>query len=148
MAAPGYLGRRVCRHPQGLHRTLHGILRPLVSGTQLLLQSNHAGPETALIREAENTALPGSQVPSGPHQYLGTLGRESSDTTRSPQDSPRDHRTSGEWITNSAMRQFRTPDIWAPSLQEESLPAESTLNTETQERASLSGLLIEANIIT
>jgi hypothetical protein len=53
-----------------------------------------------------------------------------------------------EWITSSARRQVQTPDIWAPSLQEESLPAESTLNTETQERASLSGLLIEANIIT
>jgi hypothetical protein len=29
------------------------------------------------------------------------------------------------------------PDICATSLQEESLPAESTLTTETQERASL-----------
>jgi hypothetical protein len=40
------------------------------------------------------------------------------------------------------------PDICAPSLKEESLPAESTLNTETQERTSLPGLLIEANRIT
>ena len=40
------------------------------------------------------------------------------------------------------------PDICAPSLQEENLPAESTLNTETQERPSLTGLLIEANINT
>ena len=39
------------------------------------------------------------------------------------------------------------PDIYAPSLQEESLPAESTLTTETQKRASLPGLLIEANRI-
>jgi hypothetical protein len=52
------------------------------------------------------------------------------------------------WITTSAKRQVQTPDIWAPSLQEESLPAERTLNTETQERASLSDLLIEANINT
>jgi hypothetical protein len=36
------------------------------------------------------------------------------------------------------------PDICAPSLQEESLPAESALTTETQERAIL---LIEANRI-
>jgi hypothetical protein len=36
----------------------------------------------------------------------------------------------------------------APSLQEESLAAESTLTTETQDRASLPGLLIEANRIT
>jgi hypothetical protein len=40
------------------------------------------------------------------------------------------------------------PDICAPSLQEEGLPAESSLTTETQERASLPGLLIEANKIT
>ena len=40
------------------------------------------------------------------------------------------------------------PDICAPSLQEESLPAESTLTTETQERAGLPGLLTEANRIT
>jgi hypothetical protein len=40
------------------------------------------------------------------------------------------------------------PDIWATYLQEENLPAESALTTETQERASLPGLLIEANRIT
>jgi hypothetical protein len=33
-------------------------------------------------------------------------------------------------------------------MQEESLPAEGTLNIETQERAGLPGLLIKANIIT
>jgi hypothetical protein len=67
---------------------------------------------------------------------------------RSPQDSPRDLKTSGEWNTNSARRQVQTPDIWAHSLQEECLPAECTLSTETQERASLPGLLIEVNINT
>jgi hypothetical protein len=39
------------------------------------------------------------------------------------------------------------PELWAPSLQEKSLPAESTLSTETQERARLPGLLTEANRI-
>ena len=39
------------------------------------------------------------------------------------------------------------PDICAPSLKEENLPAESTLTTETQERASLTGL-VENNRIT
>ena len=39
-------------------------------------------------------------------------------------------------------------ELCAPSLQEESLPAESTLTTETQERAGLPGLLTEANKIT
>jgi hypothetical protein len=43
------------------------------------------------------------------------------------------------------MRQVQTSDICGYSLQEESLPAEISLTTETQERASLSGLLIEAN---
>jgi hypothetical protein len=38
------------------------------------------------------------------------------------------------------------PDICAPTLQEESLPAESTLTTEIQERASLPGLLIENSL--
>jgi hypothetical protein len=40
------------------------------------------------------------------------------------------------------------PDISVPSLQEEGLPAENTLTTETQKRASLPGLLIEAKRIT
>jgi hypothetical protein len=39
------------------------------------------------------------------------------------------------------------PDICVASLQEESLTAESALTTETQERANLSGLLMEANRI-
>ena len=38
------------------HRILQEILRPLVSGTQLLLQSNRVGSETVLIKEAENPA--------------------------------------------------------------------------------------------
>jgi hypothetical protein len=38
--------------------------------------------------------------------------------------------------------------LWASSLQQETLPAGSALTTETQERASLQGLLIEANRIT
>jgi DNA anti-recombination protein RmuC len=39
------------------------------------------------------------------------------------------------------------PDLCAPSLQEESLPAESTLRTETQEKVGLPGVLTEANRI-
>jgi hypothetical protein len=38
------------------HRISHGILRPLVSGTECLLQSNRVGPETALTREADKPA--------------------------------------------------------------------------------------------
>jgi hypothetical protein len=51
--APGYLASGVspntCKCP---HRTPHGILRPLVSETQRLPQSNCAEPETAVHREA------------------------------------------------------------------------------------------------
>ena len=39
------------------------------------------------------------------------------------------------------------PNICVPSLKEESLLAESALTTETQERATLPGLVIEANRI-
>jgi hypothetical protein len=48
-----HLGHRVWGQHPGPHRTLHRILESLVSRTQLLLQSNNPGPETALIREAE-----------------------------------------------------------------------------------------------
>ena len=67
---------------------------------------------------------------------------------RSSQDLPQDPKTSGEWNTTSVLRQVPTPDISAPSLQEESLPSENTLTTETKERSSLPGLLIEANRVT
>jgi hypothetical protein len=51
--APGYLASRVLPNTRkGLHGTPHGILRPLVSGTQHLPQSNRAEPETAVHREA------------------------------------------------------------------------------------------------
>jgi hypothetical protein len=72
------------QHPQGPQKTLHMILGPLVSGAQLLFQSNRTGPETALIMEAENQAGPGSQVPSGQCQHRVTLGLESSDTLKVP----------------------------------------------------------------
>ena len=50
----GILSRESTDTPKIPQRTLHGILGPLVSGTQLLFQSNRLGLETALIREAEN----------------------------------------------------------------------------------------------
>ena len=49
--APSHLGNRVSRHPQGSERTLHAILGPPVSGTQLLFNSNSAGPEIALGKQ-------------------------------------------------------------------------------------------------
>jgi hypothetical protein len=41
----------------GPHRIPHGILSPLVSGTQRLPQSNRAEPETAGNREADYPGL-------------------------------------------------------------------------------------------
>ena len=141
--------RGVSGHPQGPHRTLHGILRLLMSGTQCLPQSNQAEPETAVNREADYSGLTWGTSPFCSTRAPGYLASRLARHPHGPtQDSPRDPKTSGEWNTTSARRQVRTPDIWAPSLQEESLPAESTLTTETKDRASLPGLLIEANIIT
>jgi hypothetical protein len=86
-----FLARGVFGHLQGPpHRIPHRILRPLVSGTQRLLQSNCAGPETALTREADNPAWWGAQVPSGPLQHQGSLPTESpnnrKDTHRIPHE--------------------------------------------------------------
>jgi hypothetical protein len=91
-------------------------------------------------------------ISTSPFRPTRAPGYLASGVARHPQgptqDSPRDPKTSGEWNTTSARRQVRTPDIWVTSLQEESLPAENTLPTETKERASLPGLLIEANRVT
>ena len=40
------------------------------------------------------------------------------------------------------------PDICAPSLKEENLPTERALTTETQDKASLPGILVENSRIT
>jgi hypothetical protein len=42
---------------KGPHRIPHGILRPLVSGTQRLPQSNRKEPETVVNREADYPGL-------------------------------------------------------------------------------------------
>jgi hypothetical protein len=53
----------------------------------------------------------------------------------------------GLWPWNSVRKQSWDPDLCAPSLQEEILPVESVLTTETQERIGLSGVLTEDNRI-
>jgi hypothetical protein len=70
------------------HKIPHWILRSLVSGTQYLLQSNHARPESALTREADNLAWSGAQVPSGPLQHQGSLPTESPDIHKDPHRIP------------------------------------------------------------
>jgi hypothetical protein len=65
----------VSGHTQGKdpHRIPNGILRPLVSGTQSLLQTNRMGSETALTREADNPAWSGAQGHSSTLQLRGFL---------------------------------------------------------------------------
>jgi hypothetical protein len=134
---------------KGPHRIPCGILRPLVSGTQHLPQSNRSEPETVVIREAD---YPGLTWGTSSFRSTRAPGCLASGVSRHPQgpthDSPWDPETSGEWNTTSSRRQVRTPDIWAPSLQVESLSAENTLTTETKERASIPGVLIEVNRVT
>jgi hypothetical protein len=47
---------------KGPHRIPHGILRPLVSGTQRLPQSNRVEPETAVNREADYPGLTRTEI--------------------------------------------------------------------------------------
>jgi hypothetical protein len=115
---------------KGPHRIPHGILRPLVSGTQPLPQSNRAEPVTAVNREAD---YPGLTWDTSPFRSTRAPGYLASGVARHPQgptqDSIRDPTTSSEWNTTPARSPVRTPDIWVPSMQEESLPAENTLPT-------------------
>jgi hypothetical protein len=93
---------------KGPHRTPHGILRPLVSGTQHLPQSNHLEPETAGNREAD---YPGLTWGTSPFRSTRAPGYLASRLARHPhgptQDSPRDPKTSGEWNTAPAPIQSR-----------------------------------------
>ena len=79
-----------------------------MSGTQLLFQSNYAGPETALGKE--KSFLTKVTNPFSSVLALGHLGAESADTPKVP--------------TGQLLRQtlFRAPDIWAPYLPEERCP--------------------------
>jgi hypothetical protein len=62
--APGYLASRVLPNTRkGPHGTPHGILRPLVSGTQRWPQSNRAEHETAVHREADCPGLTQDKSP-------------------------------------------------------------------------------------
>jgi hypothetical protein len=58
---------------KGTHRIPHGILSPLVSGTQSLPQSNRAEPETAVNREADYPGLTWGTSPFHSTRALGCL---------------------------------------------------------------------------
>ena len=85
------------------HRIHHWIPRPLVSGTQRVLQSNRTGPETALIREAENPAWDQGQKSLPVPASTGVAWARSLQThARYPQDAPQDLKTSAVWNTAAA----------------------------------------------
>jgi hypothetical protein len=74
---------------KGPHRIPHGILRPLVSGTQRLPQYNRTEPETALTREADDPGLTwGTQVRSAPLEHQDASPAESPDTRKGPHRIP------------------------------------------------------------
>ena len=87
--APGYLASRVLPNTRkGPHGTPHGILRPLVSGTQRLPQSNRAEPETAVHREAGYPGLIWGTNPFHSTRAPATLPAESPDTRKGPHRIP------------------------------------------------------------
>jgi hypothetical protein len=74
---------------KGPHRIPHGILRPLVSGTQPLPQSNLAEPETAVNREADYPGLTWGTSPfrsTRAPRYLAS--RDSPNTCKVPHRIP------------------------------------------------------------
>ena len=111
------------------------------SGTDTIWGSRYPG---TFLARGEVSSLPGRVLP----EHLG-------EPSWFPDPSKTSlHRWHSFWDrpcfrpSSSTRRQVWMPDICAPSLQEDSLPEESTLNTETQERARLPGLLTKANRIT
>ena len=79
------------------------ILGPVVCGTQLLFQSSHVGPETALGKQR-------TQPDQGHGSVLvcataGSPGRSWWTPPRSLEDSPWVLVTSGEWNTTSVLIQ-------------------------------------------
>jgi hypothetical protein len=107
--APGFLASRVLPNTRkGPHGTPHGILRPLVSGTQRLPQSNRAELETAVHREAVYPGLIWGTSPfpstrdSSPSPGLPCQQSLAQHPQGPTQDSPRDPKTSGEWNTAPA----------------------------------------------
>ena len=80
--------------------------------------------------------------------YLGSLRDESSQESTQATETTELLGQGPIGPSTSARRQIWARDLCAPSLQEESLPAESALTTGTQERIGLQGVLTEANIIT
>ena len=73
---------------KGPHGTPHGTLRPLVSGTQRLPQSNRVELETAVHREAGYPGLIWGTNPFHSTRAPATLPAESPDTRKGPHRIP------------------------------------------------------------
>ena len=73
---------------KGPHRIPHGILRPLVSGTQRRPQSNRVELETAVPREAGYPGLIWGTNPFHSTRAPATLPAESPDTRKGPHRIP------------------------------------------------------------
>ena len=87
--APGYLASRVLPNThKGPHGTPNGTLRPLVSGTQRLLQSNCVELETAVHREVGYPGLIWGTNPFHSTRAPATLPAESPDTRKGPHRIP------------------------------------------------------------
>ena len=102
------LGTELTDTPKLPYRTLHAILGPPVSRTQLLFQSNCSGPETALRKQETRPDQGHKALPVGA-------------STRSPGCRVGGH---PQFPRGQLLRQipFLTPDIRAPSLPEEKCP--------------------------
>ena len=102
------MGAELADTPKVPNRTLHTILGPPVSGTQLLFQSNCAGPETVLRKQKTQPDQDPNPFQSAPAP--GHLGAESVDTPKVPK---------GQLLRQTP---FWAPDILAPSLPDERCP--------------------------
>jgi hypothetical protein len=106
---PGYLGCRVDRlPPRSLEDSPHDLRTTSDwNTTPVPIQSCRTWDS---IREAENPAWPGSQIPSGWCQHRVTLGSELADKPKVPR---------GQLLRQT---RFWAPDIRASSLPEERCP--------------------------
>jgi hypothetical protein len=73
---------------KGPHRIPHGILRPLVSGTQHRPQSNRGEPETAVHREADYPGLTWATSPLRSTRAPGSIASRVADTHKGPHRIP------------------------------------------------------------
>jgi hypothetical protein len=112
--------------------------------TELLGQTLFWAPEVRSLYPPEERCPPGRALP----EHLGEpywVPDPSETSLRRWEYGLQSQHSFWDRPSSSAKRQVWMPDICVPSLQEERVPAESALTTETRERARLPDLLTEAN---